>query len=92
MDFTNSFLGKMMSENGQPSSKRWIAVTVAAALTWGICYAITHATTASDRKNVLDATMLFVLIMAGVATIAQITSLIKGTPQPKDDDTKKESL
>ena len=74
----------MLSEGGKISHKRWISVTIAAILGWAICYAIIHAGTATERKAVIDATMLFVLVMSGVATIAQIVSLVRGTPQPKE--------
>lgn len=81
----DNFFTNMLSEGGKISHKRWISVSIAAVLAWAICYAITHAPTAPDRKNVIDATMLFVCVMSGVATIAQIVSLVKGTPAPKDE-------
>lgn len=88
MSFKDTFFWKMLSENGEPSSKRWIAATVAAALVWGIVYSLMKASNASERYAVLVATMFFVLTMAGVTTLPQIVSLIKGTPPPKDDEPK----
>lgn len=84
-NFTESFLGKMMSENGLPSSKRWIAATLAAVLAWCIVYSTLNATSASERLSIIVANMCFIGVMIGVATFPQIISLIKGTPAPKDE-------
>ena len=78
------FFFLMMSEDGQPSSKRWIAATVAATLIWVIVYSTLKAANSSERFAIIIATMAFVLILLGVATLPQIISLIKGTP-PKED-------
>lgn len=85
------FIKSMLSEqDGSISHKRWISVTVAAALTWGIIYAIVWATNDTGRYNVIVATMVFILVMSGVATVAQIASIIKGSPESKDDKPKTE--
>lgn len=73
------------SENGEGSSKRLIGIMIAVVLAWGIVFAILKATTDPARQNLVNATMIFVLVMAGVATIPQIVSLVRGGPQPKDD-------
>ena len=75
-----NFFISMMSEGEKVSHKRWISVSFAAFLCWGFSYGVIHAPTAVDRKDLIEAGMLFILIMSGVATVAQITSLIKGTP------------
>ena len=81
----DNFFTNMLSEGGKISHKRWISVTVAGALVWAICYAIIHAANDVARKDVIEATMLFILIMSGVATVAQIMSIVTKTPQPKDE-------
>ena len=76
----------MLGEGGKISHKRWIAVTIAAILGWGISYSLMKAGNAAERYSVLVATMVFLLIITGVATVPQIISIIKGTPPPKESD------
>ena len=73
------------SENGQGSSKRWIAISIAAVLGWGITYALVRATTDTARQALINSTMIFVLVMSGVATIAQIVTLVRGGSPAKDE-------
>jgi len=81
-------LTDFFSENGNGSSKRLIAITISIILGWSIIYGVTKAVAASERYNIITATMIFVLIMSGVATVAQIMSIVKGTPPPKDEEEK----
>ena len=80
-----NWFNSMFMEGSKISHKRWISVSIAAVLAWGIVYAIRSASGDKGREAIINSTMIFVLVMSGVATIAQITSLIKGTPPPKDD-------
>lgn len=73
------------SENGQGSSKRWIAISIAGVLGWGITYALVRATTDTARQALINSTMIFVLVMSGVATIAQIVTLVRGGSPAKDE-------
>lgn len=73
------------SENGQGSSKRWVAISIAGILGWGIVYSICKAAQASERFALVVATMAFVLILLGVATLPQIVSLVRGGNTPKDE-------
>lgn len=73
------------SENGTGSSKRWIAISISGVLAWGIIFALCAATTDSARQALINSTMIFVLVLSGVATVAQIASIIKGTPFPKEE-------
>jgi len=73
------------SENGQGSSKRWIAISIAGVLAWGIIFAITRASTDTARQALINSTMIFVLIMSGVATVAQIVSIVRGGNTTKDE-------
>lgn len=73
------------SENGQGSSKRWVAISISAVLGWGIVYSICKAAQASERFALVVATMAFVLILLGVATVPQIVSLVRGGAAPKED-------
>jgi len=79
----------MVMEGGKISHKRVIAVGIAMVLAWAIIYSILKATGASDRIAIIHATMIFIGIMSGVATVPQIVSLLRGTPAPKEDETKK---
>ena len=66
------------SENGTGSSKRLIAISIATVLGWGITYALVRAGTDSARQALINSTMIFVLVMSGVATVAQIVKLVRG--------------
>ncbi len=77
----------MLSEGGKISHKRWISVTVAATLVWVIVYSTLKAINASERYSIIVATMAFILVMSGVATVAQIVSLVKGGNPPADTTT-----
>jgi uncharacterized membrane protein YbaN (DUF454 family) len=80
-----NFFNSMFSENGKISHKRWISVTIAAVLAWGIMFTIIESP--ALRAIMVKSTMVFILIMSGVATVPQIISLVrnvKGT-EKKDD-------
>jgi hypothetical protein len=77
-----NFFTSMLMDGGKISHKRWISVTVGAVLCWAIWYAMVHATTDDSRKEVIHAVMLFILIMSGVATVAQIANIVKGNQTP----------
>lgn len=75
------------SENGRGSSKRLIGISISAVLAWAIIFALCRAGTDSARQALINSTMIFVLIMSGVATVAQIVSLVRGgntKDEPKD--------
>ena len=55
-----------MSENGQPSSKRWAAAITCATLQWVIVYATLKATNSTERMAVIWATISFVLVLLGL--------------------------
>lgn len=79
---------EFFSENGQGSSKRLIGIAISGVLAWGITYSVCMAKTANERYSLVTATMVFVLVMSGVATVAQIVSLVRGGKPEKDDETK----
>jgi|CXWK01.1.fsa_nt_gi nicotinamide riboside transporter PnuC len=88
-----NWFNSMFMEGGKVSHKRWIAVSISAILAWCIIFAIVKATGDKAREAVINSTMIFVLVMSGVATIAQITGLITRTPpkdEPKKDEPKKD--
>jgi len=76
---------EFFSENGQGSSKRWIAISTATVLCWGITYALVRASSDSARQALINSTMIFILIMSGVATVAQIVTLVRGGSPAKDE-------
>ncbi len=88
----NWFLS-MLSEDGKISHKRWLSVSFGIAGVFTIIYVVLKY-----KEMILDVyhtTLLFILVMSGVATVAQIASIIKGTPvvaqapePPEDCDTK----
>lgn len=85
---SDNFFKSMLSEDGKISHKRWISVSIAGVLAWAIIYAVVNALNDAGRYNILIATMVFILIMAGVATIPQIMSIWKGGAAPKEDEQK----
>lgn len=75
------------SENGRGSSKRWVAISTGLVLLWAIWFAVKAATTDVARQNIINSVMVFVGIVLGVATVAQIASIIRGgntKDEPKD--------
>lgn len=76
---------EFFSENGQGSSKRLIAIAISGVLAWGITYSICKASNAPERYSLVVATMVFVLVLLGVATIAQIVTLVRGGSPAKDE-------
>lgn len=70
------FIRDMLSEGGKISHKRWISVTVGGAIVYGILVVI-HKHPELIAEILWDA-MIFVVIMSGVATVAQVASIMKG--------------
>jgi predicted transporter len=69
----------MFSEGGDVSHKRVISIAVTATICFTIVWAvIKYPALISDT---LHSAMIFVAVMSGVATVAQIVSLVKGTPE-----------
>lgn len=82
-----NFFNSMVMEGGKISHKRVIAVCAAGVLCWSIVFAMLKASVAAERQTLVNAVMIFVLVMSGVATVAQIVSIVRGTP-PKDETPK----
>lgn len=80
-----NFFTSMMTEGGKISHKRVISVCVAAVLCWAVVFAMLKASVAPERQTLVNAIMIFILVMSGVATVPQIVSLIRGTPPAKDE-------
>lgn len=75
---------EFFSENGQGSSKRWIAISTGLVFLYTDIYSFVNSTTDSARFALIIANMMFLLILLGLATSAQILSIWKGIT-PKDD-------
>ena len=81
-----NFLTSMLSEGGKISHKRVISVAMATAAIFMIIYATLHYK--EFIVHFFDWTLVFILVMSGVATVAQIISALRGTPEkdePKPD-------
>jgi drug/metabolite transporter (DMT)-like permease len=78
-----NWIGRALSEGGTPSSKRLFAFMF--VLT--VCYAILYKVHMShDLPTYLYYPALgMIALLAGVATIAQLMSIARGTPSPKDE-------
>jgi len=84
----NDFFTSMLSEGGKISHKRFISVLA----TFVVCIIATFVVLKGDKYSldIIHSFLIFVAVMSGVATVAQIVSLVKGTPiieAPKDDKT-----
>lgn len=77
-----NFFTSMLGEGGKISHKRFISVICSIVLcfacTWAVVYYPNFIT------DTIHSLMIFIAVMSGVATVAQIVSLVKGTPQPKE--------
>ena len=79
----------MLSEGGKISHKRFISVAASAAVFFiSIKVAVKHPQYIPDTLHSL---LIFICVMSGVATVAQIVSLVRGTPAPKEDEPKKDA-
>lgn len=75
-----NFFNSMLMEGGKISHKRWISVTISAVLAWAIFY--TTRNSPNLRMQIINSTMVFILVMSGVATVAQVVGLFRGGPTP----------
>jgi hypothetical protein len=84
----NDFFTSMLSEGGKISHKRFISVLA----TFIVCIIATVTAIKYDKYSldIIHSFLIFVSVMSGVATVAQIVSLVKGTPivEPKDEQPK----
>ena len=69
------FFKDMLSEGGKISHKRWISVTVAATICYGIVYVIHKYE--KLISTTLNSAMIFVAVMSGVATVAQVAAILR---------------
>lgn len=86
-----NFWTSMLGEGGKISHKRWISVTAAAVLCWVVVYSTIMAKMSNERYAIIVATMVFILVMSGVATIPQIIKLFRAVKGVEDKDDKKEN-
>ncbi len=84
-----NFFTSMLSEGGKISHKRFISVLA----TFMVCVIATFTAFKYDKYSldIIHSFLIFIAVMSGVATVAQIVSLVKGTPivdAPKDEQPK----
>lgn len=84
----DNFINSMLGEGGKISHKRFISVLLSVAVTFVLIWATVK------YKELITAmynsALIFISVMSGVATVSQIVSLIKGTPEQKEDTKKPE--
>lgn len=83
-----NFFKSLLTEGTATSSKRWISVTVSAVICYGIVVVIHKYPNLIE--GILRDAMVFVSIMSGVATVAQVASIFKGTPDNSKQEEKEE--
>ena len=85
----DNFITSMLGEGGKISHKRVISVLFSLVGIFIAAYTIIKY-----KEYTLDmyhSTLIFIAVMSGVATVAQIVSLVKGSPEPsKTDDNSKQ--
>jgi inner membrane protein involved in colicin E2 resistance len=84
-----NFFVSMVSEGGKISHKRVISFITALVLCFSIVWTIVKYE--DFTLDTIHSTMLFILVMSGVATVAQIVSLWKGG-NPHGDTTKDDKI
>jgi len=77
------FINSMLSEGGKISHKRVISVMCTAT----VCFMATWATVKYPEHitHISDNFLIFIAVMSGVATVAQIVTLVRGNPPAKDE-------
>ena len=80
-----NFFTSMLSEDGNIIHKRFISVTVNFTICFTVLWVVVKYKDLS--LDALHSAMIFVLLMSGVATVAQIMSIWKGTPQKAQEPT-----
>jgi len=86
-----NFFTSMFMEGGKVSHKRILSVMIGAVAAWGISYAIVKAANAPERLIVIEVSLCFVLIMSGVATVAQLAQIVtRQIPTPPPTEKKPE--
>jgi hypothetical protein len=79
-----NFFTSMFMEGGKVSHKRVISVMAACAAVFTVVWSvIKYPATITD---VLHSTFIFVAVMSGVATVAQIVSLVRGGSVPSQPE------
>jgi hypothetical protein len=83
-----NWIGRALSENGVPSSKRLFAFM----LVLTVCYTILYKVHVShDLPTYIYYPALgMIALLAGVATVAQLMQIWKGGPTPPTDNSKPE--
>lgn len=82
----DNFVNSMLGEGGKISHKRFISVLFAfVASTISLWYSYK----CPDKVPViLTPLLIFISVMSGVATVAQIVALVKGVPEKKEEEVK----
>lgn len=77
------FLKSMLSEGGKISHKRFISVIC----TLAICFTSVWTTVKHPAyiTDLVHSFLVFIAVMSGVATVAQIVTLVRGNPPAKDE-------
>ena len=78
------FIYSMLGENGKVSSKRFIAIMATLLLMFVVIFTIEKPIAESHilyAEFVIEALETLIVLAASIATVAQITGIIKGIPQ-----------
>lgn len=78
-----NFINSMLSENGKVSHKRFISVIC----TLVVCFVAVFATIKYSEHipDIMHSFLIFIAVMSGVATVAQIVSIINRTPVKEEE-------
>lgn len=82
----DNFINSMLGEGGKISHKRFISVLLSIAATFVLIWVtVKYKELITGMYN---SALIFISVMSGVATVGQIVSILKGTPPPKEEETK----
>ena len=84
---SDNFFKSMLSEGGKISSKRFLSLMFSVFSIWAGGYSVINYK--EYALTIFGYTLILIGLLTGVATLAQIISLVKGTPPPKEDKTTK---
>jgi len=84
-----NWFNSMFMEGSKISSKRVVAIVFSAFAVWAGIYIVKNYE--KYALTVFGYTLICIGVLLGVATVAQIVSLVRGTPPPPDETKKDEA-
>lgn len=87
-----NWIGRALSEQGEPSSKRVISFLFALVVCFGVCFAIITKTQNGFQQYLFVGLLVAIFLLLGVATVPQIVQLWKGGGNAEVKETTEEEV